>query len=523
VVIGLLGVLGSAAPAQATPTTGTLQAGADARPFCTLDGVPLAGFGGGGRRKTFPSAQGYTFFLKPSEGVHDAARVKSLVVEVAGTPPVRFAFVSIDDVGASINIGAEVANRVSGLGLTRERIMFLGTHTHSGPGAVSDRLFWQIAAVDRFNAAVFEHVIGNIVDSLTAAAGALAPARLGLGDGHATGITNNRRHPGAAVDDRVAVIRVESAAGVPIAALFNFAVHGTCLNDDNLLMSADNQGYAERWLEGALPGAVALFANAAEGDVSPAGAGFDGAQAVGEALGAEVKVVWDAIVPTETTTIEVTSSLVTLPPLVLNLGACDPLLALLMNTFLVPTGAAETEELFMAVRLNESALVTVPGEAITEIGFAIQSQVGVAGFDRVLVMGLANGYMGYILTPAEYALGEYEACGTLHGPDTGTFVTEQAVGVGLALTPLVPLPTDGGVLDGAPADDASVVVDAGAGSDAAPLAADAGAPAADAGGPPADAAGPGDSGCGCRAAAPQAPGALALVLLVGLARRARRR
>lgn len=512
-MIGILGLLCFASTGRAQPVTGALRAGADVRPVCTLSGVPLAGYGGAARRKTLPLLEGYTFLFNPSTGVHDDVRVKTLVIEVGGQ---LFAFVSLDAIGFSANIAIEVESLVQSTGLTRQNTMYMGSHTHSGPGAVSDRIFWQVAAADIFNQEVFDHIAGNIADSVIAAVANLQDAELGIDIDYNPLITENRRHDGAPVDARIGVIKVVDMIGDPIAVLFNFAVHGTCLNGSNMEMSADNMGYAERFLEVEIPGVVPLFTNAAEGDVKPVQGGWTGAQYVGETLGAEVKAVWDTLPTDHVVTMEVQTSLEQLPAIVTNVAACDSTMQALLGTWLIqlPGDLGETEELFMALRLNESAFVTVPGEAITEVGREIQDNVLVNGWDHVFIMGLANGYMGYIVSPTEYDFGGYEACASLYGRDTGTFVVDRSTAMGLALTPPEVPQTDAGV-------DASIEPDASTELDAAPTA-DASGPTADASSttPPAP-----KRGCSCRTdptTAPTWPLLLLFALAWIVARRRRR-
>jgi len=485
--------------AFAQPISGQLRAGADARPLVNLSGVPLAGYGGGDRRKTIPWTEGYTFFFQAEEGEQDLVRVKTMVIEVDGPPAKLFALVSIDAVGLADTIVVNVVEQLEGTGLNRENIMFLATHTHSGPGALTDKVFWQIVAADVLNNELFDHTVGNIVDSVGAALDDLQPAKLGIGVGYETEISANRRHDNAPVDTRVGVIKVVDENDEPIGVLFNFAVHGTCLGSGNMLRSADNMGYAERKLETELSGAVALFANAAEGDVKPTGGGFDGAQVVGETLADKVLEIWDTTDATDTAVLEIQTSLESLPPLELNLTACDDLVAQLMDTWLLqlPGPVADEEALFMAARINEHALVTLPGEALTEIGFQVQDELAVQGFQQVLIMGLANGFIGYIMTPEEYDLGGYEACGTLHGRETGEFVKEKAVTVGMALSPIGGPEPDGAVDAG---DHDGAVIDAQVGQDAgldATLENDSEAPGDGAANDGSTQGEPASSGCNC--------------------------
>jgi MYXO-CTERM domain-containing protein len=467
----------ASADAWAAPTTGSLKAGRDARGLSTLDGVPLAGYGGATRRKTFPANDGYSFFLKKAEGVRDTVRVKTLVLEVDG---MRMAFISVDAIGAARSIVDAVVAELGNTGLTRETIMMVGTHTHSSVGALSDKIFWQVGAVDRFNTTVLNHVVDNIVDSLEASIASLEPAKLGNGSSEVLGITKNRRTDNAPVNTDLGILKVETMSGDPLAVLFNFAIHGTSMPSD-LMISADNMGYAERYLEAQIPGAVALFANGAEGDVAPESGGLGGvagAQSVGETLGTAVKNLWDATGTDSETTLEIQTVNTDLPDFDINVTACgDEFLALFSQwNQILPGEAAETSEIFMAIRVNDDAFLGVPGEAITEVGRAIQDPILARGFENAYIMGLANGYMGYVVSPEEYDLGGYEACGTLYGRNTADTVIGSMVAAGEALTP----PESGG------ADaDAGATVDGDAGTQV---------EGSDAG--PGD-SGEGSGGCGC--------------------------
>lgn len=58
-----------------------------------------------------------------------------------------------------------------------------------------------------------------------------------------------------------------------------------------------------------------------------------------------------------------------------------------------------------ALRIGEQAVVAIPCETFAEIGLAIKKD---SPFKRTLVVSLANGYNGYLPTPAQHALGGYE-------------------------------------------------------------------------------------------------------------------
>lgn len=76
------------------------------------------------------------------------------------------------------------------------------------------------------------------------------------------------------------------------------------------------------------------------------------------------------------------------------------------------------------IRIGSLAIVGVPGEPTAALGRAIQAKGYAAGFKHVLVCSHVNGWIGYILEPADYDSGGYEATLSLHGRETGTRLVE---------------------------------------------------------------------------------------------------
>jgi len=80
------------------------------------------------------------------------------------------------------------------------------------------------------------------------------------------------------VDKEMTLLRFENSKGVPTSMLNWFAVHGTSMNNTNLLISGDNKGYAAYTFEKAINGRdimpgygpfIAGFAQSNEGDNTP--------------------------------------------------------------------------------------------------------------------------------------------------------------------------------------------------------------------------------------------------------------
>ena len=194
-------------------------------------------------------------------GVLDRIHVRALVLDDGRT---RVALVSVDVIGIETGLWREVAGRVEAeTGIAAERLLLFASHTHSVPAELGAGF------------------VDAIVAAVRRAVTVLRPATLAVGSG-ACHVNVNRnlfdplthqwregRNDEGPSDKTVTVLRVDDAAGAPVAVLFHYAVHAvvTGLLD---LISADIPGAASRHLEEALGNdAVALWASGCAGDQNP--------------------------------------------------------------------------------------------------------------------------------------------------------------------------------------------------------------------------------------------------------------
>lgn len=245
-----------------------------------------------------PDENLYAKSFQPSQGIHTRLRARAIVIESGGK---KYALAMVDLGGHPYSFTKEVLNRISGLGISGDRLLLSSTHTHSSSGAVwsADNNGYAFVGGDAYDPRVFEMVVSGVVEAIAEANRRLQPARIGVGTAQLSGASRNREHtpfkrnPEAtpaekdsgneAVDKRVTAIRVDDAQGAPIAVWSNFAVHPTSFGDDNLLFSGDNAATAERLVEeellrdaagrGITPKTrpVDVWTNGTEGDVSPDG------------------------------------------------------------------------------------------------------------------------------------------------------------------------------------------------------------------------------------------------------------
>jgi neutral ceramidase len=131
------------------------------------------------------------------------------------------------------------------------------------------------------------------------------------------------------------------------------------------------------------------------------------------------------------------------------------------DKIIAPVGSPAPAVPFAVVRIRNSMLASVPGEPTKEVGVGIRSAVLKAtagsGVDNVVIAGLADDYMQYVTTPAEYGAQSYEGASTLYGKNEATFVQERLAELadqlvhGKPASPSYPLDTSYGVHADGPA------------------------------------------------------------------------
>jgi neutral ceramidase len=408
-------------------------------------GVPLGGYGGRLRR-TGPDLNPFTpsALFQPSEGTRDPLMAQVLVLETGGP---LVALVAVDAIGIEFALLADVARaaRRAGVPLEASGLVMMASHTHSGTGCISRRLLWQLAATDRFNAGVHRRFVRTLTGAIVAAYARRKPALLGSVMAEVRGVTRNRRANTSSrvergdVDPRLRILRVDDAlSGEPIAALVNYAVHGTCLGDSNLKFSADVPGSIRREAVKRLKYPV-LFSQGCLGDVAPSPGGERGLKVVGGRLGQAIAELAPTAV-TRAAGVGLASSWHSFGAMRLHPSFGSDLGDQLDDATLkrVVTGVMTTLKRvnprlrepvlstrfrFTALRLGDVMLLLVPGEPIVELGAQIEAMARRNGVQTAWVVGLSNGHMGYLTTPAEYDQGGYEAWMTFFGRDTGVVVT----------------------------------------------------------------------------------------------------
>lgn len=223
-------------------------------------------------------------------GLHQRLYAHAYVFAHPTAPAQRTVFVSVD-LGAmfqsiTLAVAAQLARRFGTL-YRLDNIMLSATHTHVGNSGHSHDRLYQIAGNDAVGYGYDEHnftaCVDGIVEAIAKADDTLAPATIRLQTGELSGATRNRSLPAyqanpdadqyaTSVNETMVQLRIDAPNGKPRGLINWFAIHPTSFSLKSTLISGDNKGYAQYFLEtamGAHPSEgsfVASFAQSDEGD-----------------------------------------------------------------------------------------------------------------------------------------------------------------------------------------------------------------------------------------------------------------
>jgi neutral ceramidase len=411
-------------------------------------GAPLAGFA---------ARQGV------SQGIHDDLFARALVL---ANGEAVVALVSVDLLALPGDFIKRVRERIQrSTGIEPSSVMIASTHTHAGPVTITT-FFNPEESVD---AAYMDSLAEAVEQSVTNAWLARFPATVGVGVAKVDGVGVNRRSPDQRpIDEQIGIIKVDDFNGRTHAVLINYSCHPTVLGPDNLLVTGDFPNFAIEEIERNIgPDGFAMFVNGTQGNISMGhsselsaigvitpGRTFERAAELGHLLADATLVALPVIATSDaptlnTLTIPVNLPLKDYPPLEeanTSLRDADELLARLTaeGAPLDQIMPAKTQRLYASItnfyaretlampdghlpielqgfRLGDAAYVAITGEDFVEIGLAHKRQLPHMTF----VVGIANGYIGYLPTREAYATGGYEVVSSKCQPEAADILVEK--------------------------------------------------------------------------------------------------
>lgn len=351
-------------------------------------------------------------------GTHDALLATAMYID-NGTAQV--AFCGVDNLGFTYEMTQRVAAKVQEHPLLRNCRVYIGSsHTHSGGGAYLNIPVIGAMLAGPYDPTVTAFYIDNTANAIVEAFENAQPALIGIGYGHAEGISQYRGEwpVDAAPLTDVAIIKATKEDGTPLGVLFNFPLHPTILSADNRLFSADFVGYAREEIAATLGENVeAIYFNGAQGEVQPFVTSdsdlFEQAHRIGSALAASVLDVWSSTEVKGTICIDCEKDTYTFVPQPTPFGMALPL--------------DKYESELNAIILDRvHAFITIPGELSCCYDRLLKRMAAKYGYAHLSILGLVNDAHGYIIPPEAWRRHNAESRLSFGGENYGDAIIEKA-------------------------------------------------------------------------------------------------
>ena len=412
--------------------------------------------------KEYPVNMPGGFGLNLAEKSHDSLHARALVLDDGKT---TLAIVLVDNLGVAAKVCEEAKLLASRkCNILPERILISSTHTHSAPPS-------NVLDGSKPEVAYRTLLVEGIVEVIVKAHAALRPAEVGAEVHPLSDEVFNRRwflkpgkmplnpfgqkdlvkmnpgnspdvllNPAGPTDPDVTILSVQDAKShKPLAIYANYSLHYVG-GIPSKMVSADYFGEFARLMPSRVgskeeDGFVAMLSNGTSGDINnipfglnPSRPGREPFEQVRIVAGKTADAAWHARSkitmhqstvklemmqreltlknrrPTEEQTERAKGILALkdeaekrkLPPL------AEPYAERTMNL----SKASETLKIpLQVIRVGDLAICAIPFETFVETGLDLKKR---SPFPRTMVVGLANGYNGYLPTPEQHKLGGYE-------------------------------------------------------------------------------------------------------------------
>jgi neutral ceramidase len=314
---------------------------------------------------------------------------RAIALEVEG---LRTLIASIDTLLIPGELEEEVLRRARLPPLTC--LLLAATHTHSGPGGTWENAIAGWAGAGPFDRSQRDAIAQAAADALSQAIGTLGPAELLVAREDWPQGPARARSDGE-IDPQLVALRVRRPSGADVGTLIDYPMHPTTTPRSSGRLSADWPGRTAAALEGA----PVLVVQGAGGNAT-----WDREEDVGAAVAREAERLLRLAEPVRHVQLFCQARLVALPP-----PQASPAVPFLLRRAFANAVVLVRDPVVIEtrIRVGPLSLVGVPGEPVGELGRRMSPDV---------VVGLADGYAGYLETPERWSIGRGEAARTWFGP-----------------------------------------------------------------------------------------------------------
>jgi len=392
---------------------------------------------------------GYAHRVQPSIGVLDDLYVRALVLESDDDKAI--AIVVCDLLWLNRGLVKEIKRSIEReIGLHEDEVMISCIHTHYGPD------------LTQVSNAYLEILKDKIVGTVHSAINNMEPACIGFAKDTQCYAGANRRNPRSPygpyflyswpegpIDPEVTVMLVKSLKGKNLCALVNYACHPVTLGPDELRISKDYPNYTIGLIEGILK-TTAIFVNGCCGNINPnwiwdkpyeepppervfpkeLKPRVEETKRIGLIVGASALKALMSITKFRSS-IQISSSLrsIKLPirsdiPERLKKWMKPHPLRDHVNEIISGAESITTE--VQVFRMDDVALVGLPGEVFVEYQLELKKRVSKIGINTLFVSELANDTIYYVPTPEAYVEGGYEPTMAIVAPNAGSILISTA-------------------------------------------------------------------------------------------------
>lgn len=389
-------------------------------------------------------------------GTHDNLYTKSLSLDDGKNTLV---IITNDLLAVDREMTAIIRNEIGHQkGIPEKNILVCASHTHSGPDLNVDGLI--SIPPDQTTREMKTVLTHTILENALISLENMCPVRLYFGKSLCKEIAANRIDTVLPSDYSVNVLQAVNEKNETMAVLINYTCHPTVLGADNLLISADFPGAAQRKLEEYFKDkAIALFTNGACGNQSTRFTrkcqDFNEVERMGNLLAKSAIEAMKNAALCEGIKLRATSQIMELPARKLpsieealeHLKEAETLkdkaiaenksLSEIRLAFTRYQGAYITVKMIESGKLCENLpceiqilnigdieLIGLPVELFVEYGLAIKQN---SRSKNPIIIGYANDLLGYVYTSEEAKKGGYEVWASPFASEAGTVLVEQVL------------------------------------------------------------------------------------------------
>jgi len=408
------------------------------------------------------------YLVRYSTGVHDDIFARTLYI-AANEEVLIIACDLLALYGVFVRRMRKIISRK--LGIKENNILICALHDHSAPDSLG------LEGIGGFfkytlGANWFQEIEQKIIKSAILAKKKAESAKIGVKSkflNRYEKLTINRRHPEKELQYNLTVFKISNEKDM-IASVVNYACHGTTLNRDNTLISAEYPGYLIRKIEKEFKPHFAMYLNGPCGDINPylfpehwdfdkidfdyffkgdygdfnALCSYKHTERIGERLADHAIALLKEIKTRDIETIEVFTKKIEIPisynfP---KMKFTDKLLIWFKSgLFRVLKGynrsnisyfsyiwtkkglVIRTELQFIKIN-NDILIIAVPAELFSEIG---EELIKKSPIKNTIIVELANDIIGYVFPLKECNFGGYEIFGlaSFAGIFAGTYIKNK--------------------------------------------------------------------------------------------------